>query len=247
MKIPGLIGRRNFVTQSPTSVAPATMMAGVFDKGRGERPDVGRHDGALVAAPYIGALRGDGRKARLDAFALGVQRVRRLSAGLGGGKGGLDDRLIARAAAEIALKRRFDIEDGRIWIRHPEPVERHDDARRAEAALAAMMFDHGLLDRVERAAGPGKRLDRHDMAAVAGGEKADAGIDGLVNEGAVMEPPDQHGAGAAIALRTALFGPFETALEAKEVEQSVARSCLADARLAIVQKEAYFAAHCVSP
>jgi hypothetical protein len=57
-----------------------------------------------------------------------------------------------------------------------------------------------------------------------------------------MEPPDQHGAGAAIALRTALFGPFETALEAKEVEQSVARSCLADARLAIVQKEAYFAA-----
>jgi hypothetical protein len=82
-----------------------------------------------------------------------------------------------------------------------------------------MMFDHGLLDRVERALGPGKSLDRHDMATVAGGKKADTGVDGLVNEGAVMEPPpDQHGAGAAIALRAALFGPFETALEANEVE-----------------------------
>ena len=143
--------------------------ARVFDKGRSERFDIGGHDGALVAAPHVGALRGDGGKARLDAFALGVQRVRRLSAGLGGRKRGLDDRLIARAAAEIALKRRFDVEDGRIWIRHPEPVERHDDSRRAEAALAAMIIDHGLLDRMERALGPGKSLDRHNMAAVTGG------------------------------------------------------------------------------
>ena len=110
-----------------------------------------------------------------------------------------------------------------------------------------MIIDHGLLDRMERALGPGKSRDRHDMAAVAGGKKADAGVDGLVKECAVMGPPHQHRAGAAIALRAALFGPFETALEAKEVEQSVARSGLADARLAVVQKEADFAAHCVSP
>ena len=64
---------------------------------------------------------------------------------------GAHDRLIAGAAAEIALQRLLDRRVGRIGRPHPQPIERHDEARRAEAALRAVEVDHRLLHRMQRA------------------------------------------------------------------------------------------------
>ena len=59
-----------------------------------------------------------------------------------------DDRRIAGTAAQIALKRCFDLIF--IWLRslHPQRIQGHDDAGCAKAALAAVMGDHRFLYRV---------------------------------------------------------------------------------------------------
>ena len=44
--------------------------------------------------------------------------------------------------------------------------ERHHDARRAETALQAVLLVHGLLHRVQLAAGDSDRLDRFDRCAI---------------------------------------------------------------------------------
>ena len=57
----------------------------------------------------------------------------------------------------------------------------HHDARRAEAALRAVMIDHRLLDRVQRLA-VGEILDRDEFRAVELAEEQDAGVDRLVGQ-----------------------------------------------------------------
>ena len=138
------------------------------------------------------------------ARALGDQRIgggRACAARLRGG----DDRLVAGAAAEVALQRRPRSRPRRVRVAHPERVERHHEARRAEAALAAVAVDHGRLHRVQGAVA-GEVLDGDDVAEVDRGEQPDAGIHRLVDQPVAGPPADQHRAGAAVALGAALLG-----------------------------------------
>src|SRR5690606_11254431 len=54
-------------------------------------------------------------------------------------------RLVTGAAAQIALERRLDLRDRGVRRSHPKAVERHDEARRAKAALRAVEIDQRLL------------------------------------------------------------------------------------------------------
>src|SRR5688500_1605181 len=88
---------------------------------------------------------------------------------------GVDDRTIAGAAAEVAGKRvvdRFVVE--RVVPRMVEAEERHDEARRAEAALARVGLDHRLLHRVEFFA-VAEVLDGDELLSVETADEEDAG------------------------------------------------------------------------
>ena len=73
----------------------------------------------------------------------------------------------------------------------------HDLARRAEAALEAVMGDEGGLHRMQLVAAR-DALDREDVGAVVADRQSKAGID----------PPavDEDGAGAALAAVASLLG-----------------------------------------
>ena len=69
-----------------------------------------------------------------------------------GGERGVDDRAVAGAAAQVAGD---PVVHGRAGDRLAARVveqreQRHDEARRAEAALRAMEVDHRLLHRMQR-------------------------------------------------------------------------------------------------
>ena len=84
-------------------------------------------------------------------------------------------------------------------------VERHHEARRAEAALRAVAVGHRALDRVERAA-PRQALDGLQRLAVEHRQEEDAGIDRAPFDRVAVQLAEQHGAGAAIALGAAFLG-----------------------------------------
>src|SRR5208283_857722 len=78
-----------------------------------------------------------------------------------------DDVVVAGAAADVAFERVADrglVEFRALAI--DEVDGRHDHARRAEAALQAMIVLEGLLHRVQLAV-RGKALDRRHLRAVA--------------------------------------------------------------------------------
>ena len=56
----------------------------------------------------------------------------------------------------------------RVRIRLEEAHRGHDEARHAERALEALLVDHALLHRVQRAVGGRQSLDRHDLLAAHG-------------------------------------------------------------------------------
>src|SRR3954469_15158062 len=68
---------------------------------------------------------------------------------LGGVADGGDDVLVARAAAVVALDRVTDLGVGRVGGAVPQVDRGHDHARRAEAALQAVLLPEGGLHRVE--------------------------------------------------------------------------------------------------
>ena len=158
------------------------------------------------------------------AFALDGKRILRGLAVVRNRPGRAHDRLIAGAAAEIALQRLLDGRDRRLGRAHPQRIERHHEARRAEAALRAVEVDHRLLHRMQLAGFAAQMLDRHDMAAVERAEEADAGVDALIDELAAGELADQHGAGAAIALRAAFLGAAQRTAQPQIVEQRLVRA-----------------------
>ena len=82
-----------------------------------------------------------------------------------------------------------------------------------------MEIDHRLLHRVQPALFAAQMLDGDDMGAVERAEEADAGVDPLIGEFAAGELPDQHRAGAAIALGAAFLGAAQRTVEAQPVEQ----------------------------
>ena len=143
-------------------------MAGSDRRGR-------RRSGCRRARRRRGRRGGRGRASR--SASSGSSAGEAAAGGLRGG----DDRLVAGAAAEVALQRLLDLGTGRLRLAHPERVERHHEARRAEAALAAVQLDHRRLDRVQRPAA-GDVLDGDDVAEVDRGEQPDAGVDRLVDQ-----------------------------------------------------------------
>ena len=90
----------------------------------------------------------------------------------------------------------------------------HDLARRAEAALEAVIFDKGRLDRVELVVRC-QTLDGGDRRTVMGQGKGKAGIDATAI--------DENGAGAALAAVAALFGAGQMEAFAQEIEKRDAR------------------------
>src|SRR5262245_41065309 len=78
---------------------------------------------------------------------------------------GLADVHVARAAAEVAADPLADLRLVGVGVLLQEPGRLHDHARRAEAALEAVLVPEGLLERMERGA-VGHALDRLHLGAV---------------------------------------------------------------------------------
>src|SRR5215207_4308235 len=113
---------------------------------------------------------------------------------------GLEDLLVARAAAQIARNRLDELGVGRRWVRAEEVGQRDEHARRAVAALQSVKLAEGFLQRTE----PARRLealDSGDLCAVDLGGQDEA----RANHFAV----EQHVAAAAHALLAAGVGTVE--------------------------------------
>ena len=104
---------------------------------------------------------------------------RRLGHSMGSGGHGLDDVVIARAAAQVAFE--FG-PDGLLVEGIPLAVHdidgRHDHAGRAVPALKAMVLAEGRLHRVQLAA-LGDALDGGDNAGICLNSESGAGLHGL--------------------------------------------------------------------
>src|SRR5262249_39821977 len=96
--------------------------------------------------------------------------------------------------------------------------QRHDKARRAVAALRAMVFHERLLHRMQSAVAP-ETFDGHHMFAIELVEKLDAGVDGLVAEIIAFDLADQDRAGPAVAFGTDDLGAGQLQVIAEEVRQ----------------------------
>jgi hypothetical protein len=134
--------------------------------------------------------------------------------------GGVDDGLVTGAAAQVARQRVGDLGTARLRQGVHKPGQAHDDARRAEAALAAVAVHHGLLHRVQRTVGLFQAFNGLDRFAVQRGQQLQATVDGKIVHARTgcIELPDKNHAGAAVALGTALFGPTAPQLFAQVVQ-----------------------------
>ena len=103
----------------------------------------------------------------------------------------------------------------------------HHDAGRAEAALRAVTGDHRLLHGMETF-GARKILDRDHLGAVELTEEEDAGVHRFIGEPVSSQPPEHHGAGAAIAFGAAFLRADAALAEAQIVEQGRPRVEAAD-------------------
>ncbi len=222
---------------------PEADISGAGDDGRvrallqdcREIVDIGRHDDA----PDLDA--GTVRKPVKfvpDALAHGRQAVRRrVRPHAAHDLGGAHDRRIAGAAAEVALQGLLDLPAVGLFGRQPEAIERHDEARRAEAALRAVLVDQRLLYRMQRPC-RGQVLDGYHMGGVERADEADAGIDRLIDDLAAGQPADEHGAGTAIAFRAAFLGSRQALPEPQVVEQGLSGLDGIELDQFIVQEEA---------
>ncbi|MPM83571.1 hypothetical protein SDC9_130635 [bioreactor metagenome] len=155
---------------------------------------------------------------------------------IGHALGGVEDRPVARAAAQVARELfhgqraadRLALAD--MVLVHAEHA--HHKAGRAEAALRSVAVHHGLLRGVQSAcAGHGgvdQRVFRQvfhgpQRHAVDGVGQADATVDGLVVHGAIAHAAQHHGAGAAVALAAAFLGAGAAEVFAQHFQQRAIR------------------------
>ena len=144
---------------------------------------------------------------------------------LGAGLDGLDDVVVAGAAADIA----FELVAHRLFVEllalalH-QIDRRHDHAGRAEAALQAMMLAEGFLHRMKLAV-LGEAFDRGDLGAVERNGERGAGLD--------RAAVHMHDAGAALAGVAAHMRAGQTQMLAQEFDQQRAAFDLATHALAI--------------
>src|SRR5215210_560009 len=130
----------------------------------------------------------------------------------------LEDPQIARAAAQVPGERLAQLLAVGTGMLAQVCVHRHEEARRAEAALERMGLVERALERVQ-AGVAGEPLDGGERAAVRLDREHQAGADGLAVE--------LHGAGAADALLTAHLRAGEAGAMPDEVRQQRARLDLA--------------------
>src|SRR3990172_6167843 len=112
--------------------------------------------------------RGSSRRRRGSPTSFGIWRTLVISLPphrFRGGLDGLDDVVIAGAAAEVAGQTVADLRLPGVGIIAEQAVGRHDHARRAVAALQAVLVPEGGLQGVELLALL-QGLDRHDLGAV---------------------------------------------------------------------------------
>lgn len=117
--------------------------------------------------------------------------------------------------AEVAVEALLDLlQRGRLRALQ-RAVERHDDARRAEAALRAVLLGDAPLHRV-RLCGCADALHGHHMAAVHTAQRRQAGVHRPVAQGAI-EGAHGDGAGAATALATAQLRTYGRLFKTKKI------------------------------
>ena len=179
-----------------------------------------------------------GRELRRDRIALIEETIGFARRDLVHAAAGGNDRLVARAAAEIAGQRILDAPDVRRGLVEPEREERHHEARRAEAALRAVALHHRLLDRMQTAIRAFEMLDREQLAAIQRRQEADAGIDRFIAQIAAVEPPDNDGAGAAIAFGAAFLRAGHALVEPQPVEHRQGRVAAVEFDQPVAEQEA---------
>jgi hypothetical protein len=98
-----------------------------------------------------------------------------------------------------------------------EAEQGHDEPRRAEAALRAMMLDHCPLHRMKRFVGD--VFDGDYFRAVGLTCKHDAGIDRLIDEASFEQAAQNDGASSTIALGAAFLGAGRAFLKPEIIEK----------------------------
>ncbi|MNF81265.1 hypothetical protein D3C84_635290 [compost metagenome] len=170
----------------------------------GQVGDGQRHQAALVAAVQLGGLaRGDGLELGNGLGFGSVELVRLLlAAGL---LGGVDDRAVAGAAAQVAGQGFHGLALVVAAAVLLQGEQRHDEAWGAEAALGAMAIHHGLLHRMQLALVL-EIFHGDQLLAVQGRDEGQAGVEGAIADAVALQLADDHGAGTAIARGATFFG-----------------------------------------
>src|SRR3954453_15325014 len=133
---------------------------------------------------------------------------------LGSEPHGVDDLLVARAAAEVARERLADLRVARARIARQQVVRGDDQPRRAEAALHAAGLDERALHLVQLAVGRRDPLDGHDLAALGLRGKHETRADELAVE--------VHRARAALALLAGVLRAGQVEVLAQRGQQALA-------------------------
>ena len=116
----------------------------------GRRALADRHDAVVLDHQVPVAMLGPGGVDRGDRAALDDGP----HSALGRQPDGVEDLLVARAAAEVAGQRLADLGIGGVRVARQQVVAGDDQPRRAEAALHRARLDEGLLDGVQLARPP---------------------------------------------------------------------------------------------
>src|SRR3954468_507898 len=127
---------------------------------------------------------------------------------------GLDDLLVARAAAEIARDRFLDAAGRRLRLAREQRLGAEQDAGRAIAALRGAKIGKGRLQRMQLGA------TRH---AFYGLDRAPFAFEPEQQAGELRLAIDQHRAGAALAELAAMLGTREPEVLAQHLEQRLVR------------------------
>ena len=162
-------------------------------------------------AAHCGATDGVGDRCDVDRGRHGMGRI--LAAPPLGGQGhGLDDLLVAGAAAEVAGEPLLDLGTVRMGDLRQQRPRRHELARDTEAALGGTGLEERFLERVEPVA-DGQPLHRRDRGAIGLDAEHQARVDALA--------VDDDGARAALPDEAALLRAGQTEVVAQDVEQRV--------------------------
>ena len=130
----------------------------------------------------------------------------------------VDDRPVAGAAAEVSCDHVVDPGAIRPRLAAVHREQRHDESRGAEPALRAVMVDHRLLHRMQRAVRLAEILDRNELFSVQRRDEQDAGVDRTVAQPVPVQLAQHDRARAAIAFRATLLGAGLAGLRAQPVE-----------------------------